>query len=227
MKISVVVPYLDEARALPETLAHLSTAAALHTNTEVIAVDGGSRDNSSALLAEYPAIRILSAPCGRAVQMNAGAAAASGDVLLFLHADTHLPPTALGAIAIAASAPDFVYGGFRHRFSGDDWRLRRVSAIRNYHCAKAETFYGDQALFVRRKSFMAVGGFPQQPAEDIALSQRLRALGPPTFVGLEIVSSARKFEQMGVWTSLARALAMLVYLRAGRTPPPAFFANIR
>jgi len=180
MKVSVIVPFLDEERALPMTLACLARAIAIHRDTEVIAVDGGSRDASRMILSAHPRVCVLEAPRGRARQMNAGAAAAHGDVLLFLHADTLVPEQALRAIASAAAAADFVYGGFHHRFSGTDWRLRVISALHNFRCRITATF-----------------------------------------------TSARKFEQMGVWTSFARVLAILLCLRFGRKPPAAFFADIR
>ncbi|MEP6677999.1 MAG: TIGR04283 family arsenosugar biosynthesis glycosyltransferase [Betaproteobacteria bacterium] len=227
MKISVVLPFLDEAQALPATLAHLARAAAHHRDVEVLAVDGGSSDASRAILARHPTVRVVEAPRGRARQMNAGAAAARGDVLLFLHADTALPHDALRAIAAAAAAPGFVYGGFHHRFSGADWRLALISRLHNYRCRKARTFYGDQALFVARKEFERAGGFPEQEIEDIALCQRLRERGPPAFLDATVVTSSRKFEHMGVWRSFGRVIAILVCLRLGRPPPRAFFADIR
>lgn len=227
MRVSVILPFLDEEAALPATLACLAEARAMKHDVEVIAVDSGSRDASAAVLGRHRDVRVLQAPRGRAAQMNAGAAAASGDVLLFLHADTWLPPKAFAAIAAAARAPAFVYGGFRHHFSGSDWRLSMISALHNFRCRHARTFYGDQALFVARDAFVRAGGFPEVPAEDIALSQRLRAMGPPVFLAETVVTSARKFEQMGVWRSFARIVAILVCLRLGRAVPAKFFANIR
>ena len=228
--ISVIIPFLNEAAALPDTLLHLARATAHWRDVEVIAVDGGSTDASRAVVASaagMPPPRVLVAERGRARQQNAGAAAARGDVLLFLHADTALPERALVAIADAASRVDFVYGGFHHRFSGDDWRLARISALHNYRCSKALTFYGDQALFVARKAFERVGGFPDRQVEDIALCERLRELGRPAFLPDEVVTSARKFEQMGVWRSFARVLAILLCRKTGRPLPQAFFADIR
>jgi rSAM/selenodomain-associated transferase 2 len=227
MTVSVIIPFLDEERALPMTLACLERAIEAHGDAEVIAVDGGSRDASRAIIKAYPYVRVLEAPRGRAAQMNAGAAAAAGDVLLFLHADTLMAEQALSAIARAAAAPEFVYGGFHHRFSGDDWRLRIISALHNVRCRITATFYGDQAMFVRRAAFAAVGGFPVRLAEDIAISQMLRSRATPAFLPLAVVTSSRKFEQMGVWTSLARVLGILLCLRIGRKPPAAFFADIR
>jgi len=227
MKVSVIIPFLDEERALPATLACLERAIGAFADTEVIAVDGGSRDTSRAMIAARPNMQVLDAPSGRAVQMNAGAAAAHGDVLLFLHADTLVPEQAFRAIARVAAAPGFVYGGFHHRFSGDDWRLRAISGLHNLRCRITATFYGDQAMFVRRTEFAGIGGFPLRLAEDIAISEILRAKAAPAFLPLAVVTSSRKFEQMGVWTSFARVLAILLCLRLGRKPPAAFFTDIR
>lgn len=227
MLISVIVPVLDEAAALPTTLAHLARALDRHPDTEVIAVDGGSHDATPRVLAAAAWVRCIAAPRGRAQQQNAGAAVAQGEVLLFLHADTWLPPEALRSVAVAARMPEFHYGGFHHRFSGEDWRLRAISALHNLRCRKASTFYGDQALFVRRTTFMQLNGFPKQAAEDIALCQRLKAIATPVFLPDTVVTSSRKFERMGVWRSFGRVLAILLCLRLGRTPPRAFFADIR
>jgi rSAM/selenodomain-associated transferase 2 len=225
--ISVILPVLNEARALPATLARLAGEIDAYGHVEVIAVDGGSTDATLEVLARMRPLRVLFAPRGRARQMNAGARVSSGDVLLFLHADTLLPQGALAAIADAARDPAFVYGGFHHLFSDADWRLRLISRLHNYRCSKAATFYGDQALFVAREAFLKVGGFPDVPIEDIALSQRLKALGRMQFLPLVVVTSSRKFVRMGVWRSFARVLAILICLRLGLTPPRAFFADVR
>jgi hypothetical protein len=140
---------------------------------------------------------------------------------------TWLLPSGLRAIAAAASAQAFHYGGFHHCFSGVDWRLRAISALHNFRCRKASTFYGDQALFVQRATFARLGGFPERPAEDIALCERLKALAVPVFLAETVVTSSRKFERMGIWRSLGRVLAILLCLRLGRTPPRAFFADVR
>jgi len=227
LRISVIVPFLDEALALPATLLHLERERVAYGDVEIIAVDGGSTDASRNVLARHRTIRVISAQRGRARQMNAGAALASGDVLLFLHADTWLPKGALPAIACAAQSPGFAYGGFHHRFSGDDWRLRLISALHNYRCRKTSTFYGDQALFVRRSVFVAVSGFPDTSIEDIAISQRLKGLARPVFLPPAVITSSRKFERMGIWTSFGRVLAILLCLRTGRKPPSAFFADMR
>jgi len=227
VNVSIVIPFVDEAEALPAMLAHVARELRTCGDAEVIAVDGGSRDASAAIARSYPFVRVMEAPRGRATQMNTGAAEATGDVLLFLHADTALPPGALAAIADAARTPAFVYGGFRHRFSGADWRLRAISALHNFRCRVTGNYYGDQGMFVLRSAFAAVGGFPVQQVEDIAICTRFRALGAPTFLPLAVVTSSRKFERMGIWTSFARVVLILLCLRLGRKPPQAFFADIR
>jgi len=221
--IAVVVPVLNEARALPAILDCVLAQAPC----EVVVVDGGSDDGTLDVAAQYAGVRIMSAPRGRARQMNAGVAASTGDPILFLHADTLLPHGALTAIASAAREPGFIYGGFHHRFSGPGWRLRMISLLHNLRCHITRIFYGDQAMFVSRYAFDAAGGFPDGPVEDIAICERLRQLGRPAFLPLRVVTSSRKFEAMGIWRSFARVLAILVCLRIGRRLPAAFFADIR
>ena len=162
--ISVIIPVYNEETALPETLTHL-----FHQDgeIEVIVVDGGSDDRSREIALDYPGIRVLDAVKGRASQMNAGAACAKGTWLLFLHADTLLPEGALSSIS-ALTPGRCQAGGFRHRFSGDDWRLRLISYLDNRRCERTKIIYGDQAMFIRRSLFERLGGFPSQAIlEDV------------------------------------------------------------
>lgn len=222
--ISVIIPFLNEERALPATLEALFAAG---IPVEVVAVDSGSSDRSRAVLARYPQVRVLAAARGRAVQMNAGADAARGTLLLFLHADTQLPAGALSALQSRAADAGFQWGGFRHQFAGTDWRLRFVSWLHNHRCRITGVFYGDQALFVRRDLFERAGGFPLRRMEDIALSERLLKLASPILIDLAVVTDARKFVRMGVWKSLGRIVAILVCVQFGWRYPSAFFADVR
>jgi rSAM/selenodomain-associated transferase 2 len=227
--VAVVIPFVDEAVALPATLAALALArtAPGAPPSEVVAVDGGSVDASRDILATCPDVRVIGAPRGRASQLNAGARATRAPLLLFLHADTLLPPDALVAIATAAGRPGILYGGFHHRFDARDWRLAAISWLHNVRCAIVRTYYGDQAMFVTREAFERAGGFPPTRVEDIDLSQALRAIGASAFVPQAVVTSARKFVAMGVWRSFGRVLAILVCHSLGWRLPPAFFADVR
>lgn len=222
--ISVVIPAYNEEKALPTTLARVF---AQYGEYEVIVVDGGSADRTREIAAAETRVRTITAPKGRASQMNAGARQARGEWLLFLHADTLLPD---GALATITALPDTVQaGGFRHRFSGHDWRLRLISRLDNLRCRWTRVFYGDQALFVRRTLFERLGRFPENhPLEDVVFGERLRKVTRPRLLDLHVTTDARKFAQMGIWKSLGR-MALILTCHELRLPIPArtFFSDIR
>jgi rSAM/selenodomain-associated transferase 2 len=224
--ISVIIPVYNEEKALPATLARLLQQRG---DYEVIVVDGGSSDRTCEIVRAQPAIRLLTAPKGRASQMNAGARHARGEWLLFLHADTLLPEGGLCRLNALERDEAVAAGGFRQRFSGNNWRLRFISWIDNLRAWVTRIIYGDQAMFVRRPLFERLGGFPLQPIlEDIAFCQRLALVTRPVLLDQHVVTDARKFVQMGVWRSFGRCLLILfchtLHLPiAGR----AFFADIR
>jgi len=199
MKLSLVIPVLDEAAGLAATLAPLAALRA--RGHELIVVDGGSRDATPALAAPL-ADDVVSAPRGRARQMNAGAAQASGDVLLFLHADTTLPEGADMAVlqAVAAGA---AWGRFDVAIEGRSPMLRWVAWFMNQRSRLTGIATGDQAIFVTRAAFKRLGGFADQPLmEDIELSRRLRALSPPACLRLRVHTSGRRWESRGVWRTI-------------------------
>jgi rSAM/selenodomain-associated transferase 2 len=168
MRCSVIVPMLNEALALPALLPQMR--ALERQGCEVLVVDGGS-DDGSADLARQSGLRVLPSPRGRARQMNQGAAHASGDLLLFLHADTRLPDGALSAIARSLCSSGAVWGRFDVVIEGTHPMLRVVAALMNRRSRWTGIATGDQAMFVTRAAFDAVGGFPDQPLmEDIELS---------------------------------------------------------
>ena len=224
--ISVIIPTYNEEKALPSTLACLSSQAG---DYELIIVDGGSTDRTCEIALAQPQARLLTARKGRASQMNAGAIGARGEWLLFLHADTLLPKGALQDLNALESDKKIGAGGFRHRFSGEDWRLRLISWIDNLRAQVTRIIYGDQAIFVRRALFERLGGFPDQPClEDIVFCRKLRHVCRPVLLEQHVVTDSRKFVQMGVWRSFGRCLLILLChsLHLKRIPR-AFFAEVR
>ena len=198
-RLSIVMPVLDEAATIQATLAALAPLRA--RGAELIVVDGGSTDATCALAAPL-ADALLAAPRGRARQMNAGAARAQGDALLFLHADTLLPPHA-DALVQQALAGGAVWGRFDVRIDGRPWLLRLVATLMNQRSRCTGIATGDQAMFVRRDVFWRVGGFPDQPLmEDIALSQRLRAVARPACLRARATTSGRRWQSRGVWRTI-------------------------
>lgn len=198
MKFSFIIPALNEADGIAATLDALQAWRAL--GHEVIVVDGGSRDATPAL-ARPLADQVLAAPRGRAGQMNAGAAAARGDALVFLHADTRLPEAALEVIR--GGLRQRLWGRFDVAIHGPARVLRLVAAMMNLRSRITGICTGDQALFVTRAAFQAAGGFPEQPLmEDIELSRRLKRLGPPACPRVRVVTSGRRWEAHGVWRTI-------------------------
>jgi rSAM/selenodomain-associated transferase 2 len=199
VRLSIIVPVLDEAALLPALLPGLRRLA--DDGAELLLVDGGSRDATVAL-ARAAGLPVALAPRGRAAQMNAGAAQAAGDVLLFLHVDTQLPEDAAGLVA-AALAGDRSWGRFDVRIDGRAPLLRVVAGLMNLRSRLTGIATGDQGLFMTREAFDRVGGFPDQPLmEDIEICRRLRRLGPPACIGTPVVTSGRRWETRGVWRTI-------------------------
>jgi rSAM/selenodomain-associated transferase 2 len=233
--ISIVIPTYNEEKVLPQNLRSLFAQPG---DYEVLVVDGGSTDRTCAIVAELAlspqhsalsTLRLLTAPKGRASQMNAGAKEARGEWLLFLHADTVLPPQALQRLNTLEANHEVQAGGFMHQFSGDDWRLKAISFLDNFRCIRSRIIYGDQALFVRRTLFEQLGGFPNQPIlEDVAFCERLIKKTPPLILSPPVVTDARKFIKMGIWRSFLRVLLIILHVEY-RLPvfPRAFFQDVR
>lgn len=192
--LCIVVPALDEALQIVGRLQALQPLR--EAGARVVVVDGGSRDDTAAL-AERHADRVLAAPRGRASQMNAGAAACAGRMLLFLHADTRLPA---GADALVARAlAERTWGRFDVRIDGAHPMLRVVERMINLRSRLTGIATGDQAIFVRRGVFEAAGGFPDLPLmEDVALSRRLKSHGRPACLRQTVLTSGRRWERHGV-----------------------------
>jgi rSAM/selenodomain-associated transferase 2 len=194
--VSIVIPVLDEEAEIVDALTALAPFRA--RAVEVIVADGGSRDRT-ADLARPLCDRIIAAPRGRALQMNAGAAAARGKILIFLHADTRLPPDAdrLVAVAIAQSGRD--WGRFDVRIAGGHVLFPMISAAMNLRSRLTGIATGDQAIFVTRQAFAVAGAFPYIPLmEDIAFSRRLKGHGAPICLRHHVLTSGRRWQKHGV-----------------------------
>ncbi len=200
MKPSIIVPLLNEAHELPELLQHLRLLS--RRGTEVLIADGGS-DDGSADIAECAGFVVLRTVRGRARQMNAAAALATGDTLLFLHADTRLPQGPTIWIEQALADNRHVWGRFDVCIHGRPAMLRVVSCLMNFRSRLTGIATGDQAMFVTRRAFDAVGGFPDQALmEDIELSKRLRSLSRPACLARCVTTSGRRWEARGVWRTI-------------------------
>ena len=195
-RLSIIIPVLDEAATIAETLAALAAYRA--RGAEIIVVDGGSRDGSLAAARPF-ADHVITAPRGRGSQMNAGAAAAHGDVLLFLHADTRLPPEADRLVRDALARHKHAWGRFDVTIAGRSPLLRIVAAMMNLRSRVTGIATGDQAMFMTRDAFARAGGFPDIPLmEDIVLSQRLKAIGAPACLAARVTTSGRRWDRDGV-----------------------------
>lgn len=215
-RLSIIVPVLNEADRITSSLAALQ--ALRRRGHQVLVIDGCSADDT-AERARCLADDVIVAPRGRARQMNLGAARATGDVLLFLHADTVLPDRADAVLLQGLADSGCGWGRFDVVIEGSHPILTVVAWFMNYRSRLTGIATGDQAIFVRRILFEALGGFRDQPLmEDIELSKRLRRLGPPLCIHDRVVTSGRRWETRGVWRTvlLMWRLRWLYYM--GATP---------
>ncbi len=200
MRLSIVIPVLNEADGIARLLDSLQSLR--HAGHELIVADGGSSDATL----EHAALRadqVVRCPRGRAGQMNAGAAVASGAVILFLHADSIFPQHGVAAIAAAIGASGRRWGRFNIQLSGNRFLFRTIEWFMNTRSRLTGIATGDQGIFVERKLFESIGGFAAIPLmEDIALSARLKQIERPICLNATLKTSSRRWEQDGAWRTI-------------------------
>jgi rSAM/selenodomain-associated transferase 2 len=216
MKISLILPVLNEARFLSETLPLLSTL----DQTEIIVVDGGSRDGSPEIARRYTPLVFSDGP-GRGRQMNAGASRATGEVLLFLHADSRVDASALSTLREALSGADHVIvgGAFRLEIESKRFGIRLIAAGANFRSRWLGLAYGDQGIFVRSSVFRRLGGYPEIPLmEDVSFVRRLRKEGKMILLSNPVVTSPRRWEKEGLFFTTVRNWTLLTLYLMGASP---------
>jgi len=213
MKISIIIPVLNEASLITQTLNILQPFR--RNCHEVIVVDGGSKDKSIQIATPF-ADKVIKAPRGRSRQMNRGAEFSTGDIFLFLHADTFLPAHADHLIIDGISRTGRLWGRFDVRLCGKNPLLRVVELFMNLRSRLSHIATGDQAIFIKRELFESIGGFPEiDIMEDIALCKILKRYGAPLFINQPVVTSSRRWEEKG----LIRTILLMWFLRT------AYFLN--
>lgn len=196
LKLSIIIPVLNEAGILEAQLNKLQWMRQL--GHELIVADGGSRDHTAELAAPL-ADRVVPAPAGRAVQMNAGARSATGDVLLFLHVDTLFPGDGDRAITECIFQSSADWGRFDVRLSGEHVLFRLIERMMNWRSRLTGVATGDQAIFIARPLFEKLGGYAPIPLmEDVEMSRRLRKQARPICLSQKVVTSSRRWEQNGI-----------------------------
>ncbi|CAN5180584.1 TIGR04283 family arsenosugar biosynthesis glycosyltransferase [soil metagenome] len=211
MVISVIIPALNEERYIGKTLNHLST---LKGNFEIIVVDGGSKDSTCELVNQYPAVKVFSSEKGRAAQMNTGALNSQGEILLFLHADTILPQDAYMCIVAHFYNPHHIGGSFILKLDKKHFLLQLYSWCSRW---SAEFFtYGDHAIFMKKEVFVKIGGYKQLPfMEDVEIQKRLRKVGKFKKLKCAVLSSARRFEKVGVIKQFFMDVLLIFFYKTG------------
>ena len=207
--VSVIIPVLNEAKVLAQTLSQLKLQLNGH---ELIIVDGGSTDETPLIAETYG--QVVASERGRARQLNTGAGMATGEILLFLHADVVLEPGAIEGVEAAISA-GYVGGAFEQQIDGDHFLYRLIERGANFRARRLGVFYGDGGIFIRRTHFHQLGGFPDIPImEEIGFSRVLRQLGKTTLVAQRIHIAPRRWEQNGIirTTALNWFITLLYFL---------------
>lgn len=222
--ISVIIPILNEAKILEKTLTRLQSEL---VNNELIIVDGGSTDESVSIAEKYG--KVIISDRGRAKQMNTGAAEATGDILVFLHADVQLESGAFKAVESTLSS-GYVGGGFLQKIDGKRMLYRIIEFSANMRGKYLKVFYGDSGIYLRRVDFQQIGGFPDVPImEEMGFSKALRKLGKTKMIKPRIHISTRRWEKNGIvrTTAVNWLITLLYFLGFSLERLAALYQDIR
>ena len=206
--VAMVIPVLDERAALPKNLQQVLQEPGL---AECIVVDGGSTDGTLEYLRslDHPKLRIIQSAKGRGRQMNAGARAAGADYLLFHHADSRLHRGSVARLRSQLALHRPQWGGYRHRFSNENWKLAMISWLNNFRCRQTGAIYGDQSMFVERSFFWQLNGFHTGGLEDLDFSDRATQQTPSFRLHEDVVTDSRKFKRLGELRGLVYVLSII------------------
>ena len=217
-RISIIVPVLNEQSIINELIEHLYDLP-YAGGREVIVVDGNQNQNTLAVISRGGVKKIASSR-GRGVQMNAGAAEAIGETLLFLHADTRLPPVALERIGLTIEPPHIVGGAFDLGIPSNKWGFRLIETVASWRSRITRIPYGDQAIFIKRTVFEQIGGFKEIPImEDVEFMRRVRKSGRKiTIIPLKVRTAARRWEKEGLLYTTLRNWILISAYACGVSP---------
>lgn len=214
MKTSIIIPTLNEAGIIEKTLIH----ARRHEPHEIIISDGGSRDNTLAIAKKY-GTRVVTGQRGRAAQMNAAALEATGDVLVFLHADSTIEPSGYEKMAAMMQNGDLAGGAFSLAIESDKTSLMLISTLATWRAKYLQLAYGDQAIFVRNSVFKKIGGYSPIPiCEDLDFYRKLRKSGNTVILDETVVTSARRWLDDGILLTTFRNILIATLFLIGCSP---------
>jgi rSAM/selenodomain-associated transferase 2 len=197
MTLSLIIPVLNEAVAIGQLLQQLTTC--LSPQIEIIVVDGGSNDKTRAIIDQYDGVNLIESTRGRAKQMNAGAAVATGETLLFMHADTRVCANFNETAVMLASLCSHQWGFFTVTLSGQHWMYRVIESMINFRSSLTGVATGDQCIFIVREVFNRYKGYADMPLmEDVELTKRLKRHSAPFVIDQMVTTSSRRWESRGI-----------------------------
>tara|TARA_B100000029_G_scaffold491281_1_gene551238 strand:+ start:54 stop:731 length:678 start_codon:yes stop_codon:yes gene_type:complete len=214
LKISIIVPTLNEARFLNETLIKIQ----LLSPHELIISDGGSNDGTLKIAAKFTQ-HIIKGPAGRALQMNAGAQVATGDLLLFLHADSHIKPNSYQKMLDTMKNPKVIGGAFSLLIESSKWALQIINQFANLRSKYLGRAYGDQAFFVKKHIFQQMKGYTEFPiCEDLDFYKRLKVFGSVVLLKEVVLTSPRRWVNDGIWLTTIKNIFIATLFELGFPP---------